>query len=168
MVPPSVDLKRPLPGPLKAPFSQGAWPRLPEHGVHDVGVRGIEGDVDAAGVLVLVEHLLEGLAAVGGAEEAALRVGAVRMAQHRDEQAVRVARIDDDLRNLLAVAQAQVRPGLAGVGGLVDAVAGGEVGALQPLAAADVDDVRDSRAPRAMAPIEPVGWSSKIGFQARP
>jgi hypothetical protein len=25
VVPPSVDLKRPLPGPVKTPFSHGAW-----------------------------------------------------------------------------------------------------------------------------------------------
>ena len=59
-----------------------------------------------------------------------------------------IARVDDDLRDLLAVAQAEVRPRLAGVGGLVDAVAGREVGALQPFAAADVDDVRVRRRDR--------------------
>src|SRR5205807_9234897 len=36
---------------------------------------------------------------------------------------------------------AKVRPRFAGVGGFVDAVAGGEVGTLQPFAAADVDHV---------------------------
>ena len=91
------------------------------------------------------------LAAVGRAEDAALRVRAVRMAEHRDEDAVGIARIDGDLRDLLAVAQAEVRPGLAGVGGLVDAVADGEVGALQAFAAADVDDVRVRRRDRERA-----------------
>ena len=52
-----------------------------------------------------------------------------------------VLRIDDDLRDLLRVAQAEVRPRLAGVGGLVDAVAGRQVGPLLRLAGADVDDV---------------------------
>ena len=60
-----------------------------------------------------------------------------------------------------------MRPGLAGVGGFVDAVADGEVGALQAFAAADVDDVGIGGA-TAMAPMEPVGWSSKMGFQVRP
>ena len=63
------------------------------------------------------------------------------MAEDGDEEAVGVARIDDDLRDLLAVAQAEVRPGPAGVGRLVDAVADGEVGPLQAFAAGDVDDV---------------------------
>ena len=40
-----------------------------------------------------------------------------------------------------AAAQAEVGPGLAGVSGLVDAVAGGEVRALQAFAAGDVDGV---------------------------
>ena len=63
------------------------------------------------------------------------------MAEDGDEEAVGVARVDGDHRNLLAVAQAVVRPALAAVAGAIDAVAGGEVGALQALAAADVDDV---------------------------
>ena len=56
-----------------------------------------------------------------------------------------IARVDGDLRDLLAVAQAEMRPGLAGVGGFVDAVADREIGTLQSLAAADVDDVRIGR-----------------------
>ena len=68
--------------------------------------------------------------------------GPYGMAEHGDEETIGVLGIDDDLRNLLAVAQAEMRPGLAGVGGFVDAVAGRQVGALQAFAAADVDDVR--------------------------
>src|SRR5262249_12612465 len=82
-----------------------------------------------------------GLAAVGGAVNAALGVGAVGVAQHGDEDAVGVARVDEDGGNLLAVAQADVLPRLAAVGRFVDAVAGGQVGPLQALAAADVEDV---------------------------
>ena len=65
------------------------------------------------------------------------------------------------------VAQAEVRPGLAGVGRLVDAVADREIGPRQAFAAADVEDV-GSEGATATQPIEPVGWSSKIGFQVRP
>ena len=46
------------------------------------------------------------------------------------------------MRNLLAVAQAEVRPGGAGVGGLVDSVADRQIGTMQSFATADVDDVR--------------------------
>ena len=58
-----------------------------------------------------------------------------------DEDDVGVGGIDGDCADLLGVAQAEVGPGLARVGGLVDAVAGGEVGAGEAFAAADVDDV---------------------------
>ncbi len=64
------------------------------------------------------------------------------MAKDRDEQPIRVARIDDNLRNLLAVAQAQMRPSLPGIRRLVDSVARGQVGPWQTFAAADVDDIR--------------------------
>ena len=71
--------------------------------------------------------------------------GPYGMAEHRGEDPIRIVRIDGERRDLLAVAQAEVRPGAAGVGRSVDAVAHREVGALQPLAAADVDDVRIRR-----------------------
>jgi hypothetical protein len=70
------------------------------------------------------------------------------MAEHRDEQAVGVARVDDDVRNLLAVAQAEMGPRLAGVGRLVDAVADREIRPRQPFAAADVDRCSDPTARR--------------------
>ena len=64
------------------------------------------------------------------------------MTEDSHEDPVRVYRIDDDLRYLLAVAQSQVHPRLSAVGGLVDPIAGGKVGALQPFTGADVDDAR--------------------------
>ena len=63
------------------------------------------------------------------------------MTERGDEQAIGILRIDGDLRNLLRIAEAQVRPRRAGVGRLVDAVADREVRARQPFAAADVEDV---------------------------
>ena len=98
-----------------------------------------------ARILILVQHLLERLAAVGRAEDAALRVRSVRMAEHRDEEPVRILRIDVDLRDHLALAQTEMRPRLAGVGRLVHAVARREIGANDARARADVDDVRIGR-----------------------
>ncbi len=80
-------------------------------------------------------------AAVGRAIDAALLVRSVGMAQRRDEQPIGILRIDGDVGNLLRVAQTEVRPRPPGVGRLVDAVAGREVGTMQAFAAADVDDV---------------------------
>src|SRR5205085_6909428 len=86
--------------------------------------------------------LLPGGAAIERAKEAALGVRAVRMAEHSDKNAVGIARINGDGTDLLAVAQAEMLPGLAGVGGFVDAIAGREVGAAQSFAAAHVNNFR--------------------------
>src|ERR1700749_4425761 len=65
------------------------------------------------------------------------------MSRHRNEDLVRVLRIDGDLSDLLPVAQArQMGPCLARIGGLVHTVTGGKVGPLQSFAASDIPDVR--------------------------
>ncbi len=119
----------------------GCLLRLPEDGVDGLGIARVEGEVDGAGAFVLVEHLLPGLAAIGGAKDAALGVGAVGVAEYGDEEAVGVARIDEDGGDLPGVAESEVAPGFAGVGGLVHAVADGEIGALEAFAGAYVDGV---------------------------
>ena len=64
------------------------------------------------------------------------------MATHGDEEPIRIARIDNDLRNLLRVVEAgQMGPRRAGVGGLVESVAGRQVRALESLAASDLKNV---------------------------
>src|SRR5205823_3427662 len=131
--------------PLERAVLPRPLPRLPQRRIDGLRVRRIDGHFDAARVLVAVQDLVERLAAIGGAENAALGVRSVRVAEDGDEEAVRIVRVDGDGRDLLAIAQTEVRPRRAGVGGLVDAVAGGEVGALQPFAAADVEDVRIRR-----------------------
>ena len=118
-----------------------AFAGLPHRGVDDVGIRGIDLDVGAAGVFVLGDNSLPGLTAVGRAIDSALFAGSVRMAEHGGENAIRVARIDGERGNLLSIAQAEMRPGFAGVGGFVDAVADREIGAMQSFAAADINDV---------------------------
>ena len=59
----------------------GPWrtARGPHAGEDHLRVAGIEGQVHAAGVLVFVENLLKGLAAVERAEDAALGIRAVGM-----------------------------------------------------------------------------------------
>src|SRR5207302_5083161 len=68
----------PFPGcaPVRRAVEPAAWatagktprsaPRLPQGGKQNVGVVRIKGDVDAAAVLVFVENLVPGLAAVAG------------------------------------------------------------------------------------------------------
>src|SRR5262249_55876440 len=121
-----------------------AAPRLPQGGEEHARVARVEADVDGAGVGVLAEHLLPGLAAVGGAVDAALGVGAEGVAQDRGVGDVGVMRVDDELADLPGLPP-DVLPGLAAVGALVEAVAGGDVAADVGLAGADVDDVRVGR-----------------------
>ena len=64
------------------------------------------------------------------------------MSGSRDKDPVWITRIDRELRDLLSVTQSEMRPGLARVGGFVDAVTHGEVRPMQTFAAPDVDHVR--------------------------
>ena len=129
----------------RAAHFPGGLSRGPEHGEDHVGIVRGQGQVHASRVLVAVEDLLEGPAAVLRPEDAPLGVRAVGMAEGGDEDPVGVLGVHDDHGNLLGVAQAQVLPGLAAVRGAVDAVAGGEVGPLQAFAAAHVDHLRIRR-----------------------
>src|SRR5262249_240480 len=73
---------------------------LPEAGEDRVGVAGVEGDVRGTGVGVLLEHLLPAFAAVAGAVDAALGVGAEGVSEDGGEGDVGVARIDRHLADL--------------------------------------------------------------------
>jgi hypothetical protein len=116
-------------------------------------------DVDAAGVLVDEQNFIPRLAAVGGFENAALRVRFEHVSHRGRKDDVRVARIDRERRRHVRVAQPRIRPGLAGVGRFVDAVARVEVTADVGLAGTRIDDVRvrvgdRDRADRARDPRE--------------
>src|SRR6185295_14756931 len=92
--------------------------------------------------LVHEESLLPGLAAIRGAEDAALGVGAEEVTLGGDQHDVGVARIDPHAADVAAVGEAAVLPCLAAVGGAIDAVAGGDVPAGGDLAGADVENGR--------------------------
>jgi len=78
-------------------------------------MRGIDLHIRRANVLVFVECLREGLAAVGGKEHAAFLIRPVGMSGDRNQHALRVLGIDRQGRYLLAIAQPEMRPGLAGI-----------------------------------------------------
>ena len=121
---PGVDLERPHPG------------------EEDARVLRVHRDVGAAGVLVGEERLGPGLAAVGGAEDAALLLRAVGVAERARQHDVGILRVDHEARDAAGLLQAHERPGLAGVHGLVDALAERDVAADLALAGARPDDVR--------------------------
>jgi hypothetical protein len=91
------------------------------------GVGGVDRQVHRAGGIVEKQDLLPRAPTVGGAEHAALRVRPERVAHGRDVGAVGVAGVDDDVADLLGVAEPEVLPARAAVGGAVDAGAVGEV-----------------------------------------
>ena len=115
--------------------------RLPHGRVHHARVVAVEGDIDRARLVVAKQHLPPRLAAVGALEHATLGAGHAVLAEHRREHDVGVCRMDADLRDGIHRLEAHVRPRLAGVGALVDAVAGHDVTADRRLAHADVHDV---------------------------
>ena len=63
------------------------------------------------------------------------------MAEHGGEDSIGIAGIDGERGNLLAIAQAEMSPGFSGVGGFINSVADGKVGAMQAFAAGDINNV---------------------------
>src|SRR5207237_351685 len=122
-----AGLEQPAAGPLPGAVFPGTLPRRPEDSINGLGGGRIERQGNGTRVFVLVKYLLPRVAAVGRAKDAALGVGAVRVTEHRDKHAASVARIDDERADLLSVAQADMPPGLAAVGGSVDPVANRQV-----------------------------------------
>ncbi len=104
--------------------------------------------VGGARRVVHEQHLLPGLAAVPGAEHAALGVGAPHMAQHGHEYDVGVGGIDDDPRDLSHVTQPHELPALARVGRHEHAATVHYVIARVPFPGAHPDDVRVRRCER--------------------
>ena len=114
---------------------------LPDAGIEHAGVCGVDRDVDCPGDIALVEDLLPGLAAILCAKDAALFIRAGHVAESCDIGDVRILRVDAQGADLLRVCQADMRPGVTGVGRFVDTVAVGGVPADIPFAHAGVNDV---------------------------
>ena len=118
-----------------------ALARFPHRSVNHVGIGGIDLNIGAAGVFVLRNDLLPVLPTVGGAIDSSLLAWSVGMAEHRSEDFIRVARIDGEGGYLLSVDQAEMLPGLARICRFVDPIADGEIGTMQSLTAAYINDV---------------------------
>src|SRR5919106_5256493 len=104
---------------------------MPQAGVERARVVRVDDEVGRAGLGVAVEDALPALAAVRGAEHAPLGIAPERMPHGSHVHSPAVARVDADARDRLRVLQPEVGPGLAAVGGPVDAVALDDV--LAPL-----------------------------------
>ena len=70
------------------------------------------------------------------------------MPEHRGKQSIRIARVHRQFGNLLAVVQPQMLPGATGVGRTVNAIADGQVGAVESFATAHVNNIGVGRRDR--------------------
>ena len=120
---------------------EGLPQRLPHGRVHDAGVRRVQRQVDCAGLVALVQHLLPRVAAVLRPEHPALLVGTECVAEGGHVHEIGVRGMDSDPRDVPRVLQAHVLPRLPSVGGPVHAVAVGHVAADAGLAGTGVDHV---------------------------
>ena len=113
--------------------------------VDDVAVGWVGRDIGAGRLRIHVQDLLPVRPAVGGLVDAAVLIGAPLAPEDAGVDDVRVLRVDDEARDLVRLLEADVRPVIAAVDGLVHAVAHRRVVARIPFARADVDDVLVAR-----------------------
>jgi hypothetical protein len=102
----------------------------------------VDDHVRGADVVVLEQHLLPGPAAVARSIDAPIGTWSVRKAERGNEDRVGVAGIDGDARNLPRRREADVRPGLARIGGLVHPITDRDRIPHVALTGADVDRAR--------------------------
>ena len=120
----------------------GPHPHLPHPGEQEPRVRRADHDFGGAGVLVHEEDALPGGAAVLGAEDAALRLRAVEVAERRHPGGVRVVGVGRDPGDAPGGLEPGVGPGVAAVRGAVHPVAQRDIAADVGLAGARPDDLR--------------------------
>ncbi len=111
----------------------------------------IEDDVDRAGVFILEQDLRPTLAAIGRAENAALRVRTVGVADRRDINDVLILGVNDERADVAGVFQADVAPVAAAIDRFINAVAISDVAAQGRLAGAGVNRVVIARRDRESA-----------------
>jgi hypothetical protein len=133
-------LEKPAAGAARRHRELGAI-RLPQRRVDDVGIRAVNADVNGGRRIVAEQHAPPALAAVGAFEHAALRVRRRVLAERRHEDDVRVRGMNADLRDILRLLEAHVRPRLSAVGRLVHTVASHDVAADARLAHPDEHEV---------------------------
>ena len=125
----------------RAAEAPGEAPQFQERRVQDVGIRGVEDEVDRPRVLVPVQDLLPRRAAIARPVDAACLARAPRVAERGHPGDVGVLRMYAHPGDLERLREPEVPPARAPVVGAVDAVAVRGVAADAGLAHADVDDV---------------------------
>ncbi len=124
--------------------------RLQQRSIDCLGVAGLKGQVDDAGVFVVKEHALPFFSAVFGIENAALRIRSIGVAEGGNEDFFRVAGIHENPGNLPRILETNVGPAFAAIRGPVHAVPVGDRRAHVGFASAHVNDLR-------------IGWGNRNG-----
>src|SRR5205807_1576615 len=99
----------------------------PQTGEKDQGIIGVHDQRADAGGVVDKQGLLPGLAAIGGAKDAALSVGSPDMPQNTHDNDVGVVRINHDVGDLAGISKSHEFPGGPGIGREVDPFAGDQI-----------------------------------------
>ena len=117
-------------------------PSLVRGGVDGVWIGGVEFDIRYPRVLVDLEYRSPGDTAVCGPVHAALATGGPQRPLGRYQHRIAVARIDENLADVLRCGEPHLLPGAASVEAPVYAAAPGHVAAADVLAGTDPDHVR--------------------------
>lgn len=115
---------------------------LPHRGVDHLRIGRIHGHADRAGVVVDVKNFLPALASIGGLENAAVWIGSKQMAQRRDVHHIRILRIHKNPADDVRLAEADKRPALAAIGGLIHTLAGQHSISRSGIACANINNLR--------------------------
>src|SRR6266850_2224225 len=102
----------------------------------NIGIAWIHDHVGNAGVLADLDEAGPILAAIGGFVEAAITAAFPQGSRGGDINNVAIARVDENFRNVLGLAQAHVVPGAAAILALVHAVTIGDAALIVVLAGA--------------------------------
>ena len=100
-----------------------AFARFPQSRVNNLRIARIDLHVARAGVFIAIQNAFEIFPAIERSIKAAFFVRSVGMTGHRDENALCIFWIDSELRDLLTVAQTEMRPRLSGIDRFVNPVA---------------------------------------------
>ncbi len=125
----------------KACVFPGTLAVLPQVGVDGLRILRIVFYLNRAGIFINVQYILPALAAIAGAIDAALLIWAVGMPQPSHENFIRVGRMHNESPDLLHIAQAYMLPVFAAVGRFENAIAHGQVRAVQAFAGSDINNV---------------------------
>jgi hypothetical protein len=112
--------------------------------VKRVGIGGVHDDIDAADRPALdddVEDFSPRPAAINRLIEAPVGIFAVEVPQGRDVDDIGIGRMDDDAADMMRFGKSHVLPGLAGIGGFIDAVPPVSRAGIVGLARAHPEDV---------------------------